>query len=162
MANEESRAQALEEIAKMIEAGGAGLGAEHAHQIRKYVKLVGERDAGPSEKVKEENTKLVEANQALTAELTALRITTEDYKVMRESAIRNQRTNDGLRESNTQLTKRNAELVKKHDEMVDLYAQADVRAKGLETALNETTAANVELKKQLEALPKPGMVDSGP
>jgi len=146
MANDGSRAQAMLEIADILDKGDQptqAAGKLFANQIRKYVAMVGERDAGPSDKLKEENTKLVARNQELEAAVSMLKVQTEDYKVMRESAIRNQRSNEGLRESNTQLAKRNQELVKKHDEMVDRYAEADQRATANKKALDDMVASQV-------------------
>jgi hypothetical protein len=145
---------AMLELADMI-ANGETLMKEHANTIRKYVKYVGERDAGPNDQLKEENTKLLERVTQLSSEIAQLQARTEDYRVMRESAIRNQRANDGLREANTQLAKRNAELVKKHDEMVDLYAVADQEAKANKKALADMVVIMNDpmVKDAIEASP---------
>ena len=112
MANDNDRGARLYEIAAEIHAGAVVDPLQAAHDIRKYVQLVVDRDIGPTNEVRAENTRLRSELAIATSLNESLRQQLEEMKKLRNEVIRLQRANDGLRETGETMRKKIVELSK--------------------------------------------------
>lgn len=97
MANDNDRGEQLYRIAGIIAGSGIENAESMAHDIRKYVKLVVDRDIGPTNEVRALNTALMAKVEELTnrnAVLAAENIAAQDYL---PAAVRMSRKIDQLK-----------------------------------------------------------------
>lgn len=94
MANDQQRGAELIAVADVLELEGK---AELGHRIRKFVQLVVDRDAGPTDLVKAENTQLRERITRLEAEAVVLQADLQAAKAFKPEAVRLTRNNAGLK-----------------------------------------------------------------
>lgn len=119
-----------------------------AHSLRKYVKVVGDRDKGPSDQARESATRVTAENQRLKERIVDLERKEQELKQHRSEAIRLARANQGLRDTNVRLSMANQDLIVKHDGMVDKLADAERRAAAQQQRGDDLQTAIDNLRKE--------------